>query len=156
MPAARRALVGICSRGMPESAPGLRWEVLQPEQLMVSYYDGPGVQDRWAACAQLLRELRSKPEARFLVYQLEQPPLREVQRLIEAVRGCSWRVAMVSPSVAMRFVASSFSLVAKNVRFFAPEALDAALAHMNCSVAEKLRVRACLERLRANQRSASI
>jgi hypothetical protein len=124
--------------------------MLQPELLMVSYYDGPGASDRWEACAQALSELRSKPEARFLVYQLEQPPMTAVQRLIDVVRGCRWRVAMVSPSVSMRFVASSFSLVVKNVRFFAPEALDAALTHLDCTPAEKVTVRACLSRLRGS------
>lgn len=136
-------------------ARGLSWEILEPELLMVSYYDGPGSSDRWDTMARLLRELISKPQARFLVYQLEQPPLSEVQRLSRAVRGGRWRVAMISPSTAMRFVASSFSLLVKNVRFFAPEALDAALDHLECRPEEKLRVRACLNRQRAreNQRT---
>ena len=116
---------------------------------MVSYYGGEGAHDRWEAVAQLLRELRDKPETRFLVYQLEQPPLSALQLLLDAVRGGRWRVAMVSPSISMRFVASSFSLVVKNVRFFAPETLDAALDHLSCTAAEKLKVRGCLERLRA-------
>jgi hypothetical protein len=134
---------------MVGSARGLRWEILDPELLMVSYYDGPGEHDRWAELAAQLRELRSKPHARFLVCQGEQPPLTEVQRLINAVRGGRWRVAMVSPSVSMRFVASSFSLVVKNVRFFAPEQLDAAFDHLACTPAEKLRVNATMERLRS-------
>ena len=115
---------------------------------MVSYYDGEGVPDRWDECVRLLNELRGQPHTRFLVYQLQQPPLPVVTRLAEAVRGERWRVAMVSPSAAMRFVASSFSLIVKDVRFFAPEALDAALNHLKCSPAEKSRVNACLERLR--------
>jgi hypothetical protein len=107
-----------------------------------------GVQDRWDDCVRLLNELRRQPHTRFLVYQQQQPPLSAVTRLTEAVRGGRWRVSMVSPSAAMRFVASSFSLIVKDVRFFAPEALDAALNHLNCTAAEKGRVTACLERLR--------
>jgi len=133
---------------MGRTAPGLTWEILQPEQLMVSYYDGEGVHDRWDACVRLLHDLRSQPHTRFLVYQQQQPPLSVVTRLTEAVRGGRWRVSIVSPSAAMRFVASSFSLIVKDVRFFAPEALDAALDHLNCKPAEKGRVTACLERLR--------
>ena len=116
---------------------------------MVSYYDGEYGPDRWETVAQLLQELRSQRHTRFLVYQQQQPPLSVLKRLTDAVRGGHWRVAMVSPSAAMRFVASSFSLIVKDVRFFAPEALDAALDHLHCSSAEKRRVGACLERLRA-------
>ena len=115
---------------------------------MVSFYDGEGAQDRWEECAKLLQELRGQPNTRFLVYQQQQPPLNVLQRLTEAVRGGRWRVSIVSPSAAMRFVASSFSLIVKDVRFFAPEALDAALDHLQCSPVEKGRVTGCLERLR--------
>lgn len=115
---------------------------------MVSYYDGEGAQDRWEDVAQLLRDFKSTPSARFLVYQLQQPPLAAIELLVRAVQGCRWRVVMVSPSAAMRFVASSFSLVVKDVRFFAPEALEDALDHLGCTPAEKRRATACLERLR--------
>jgi hypothetical protein len=133
---------------MSGSVRGLVWEILQPEQLMVSYYDGETGADRWDTVAQLLTELRSQRHTRFLVYQQQQPPLSVLTHLTDAVRGAHWRVAMVSPSAAMRFVASSFSLIVKDVRFFAPEALDAALDHLNCSGAERQRVDACLRRLR--------
>ena len=121
--------------------------MLEPEQIMVSYYDGEGEQSRWDACAQLVQELRDQPQTRFLVYQQEQPPLNVVRRMVEVVRGGKWRVSMVSPSASMRFVASSFSLVVKDVRFFSPETLNAALDHLKCSPAEKRRASACLERL---------
>lgn len=126
--------------------------MLQADQILVSYYGGEAEDNRWDEYVALLRSLHGQLHVRFLVdVWREQPPLARIERLLGVVQGKPWRVAMLSSSTAMRFVASSFSLVVRNVRLFAPEDLDAALDHLNCSAAEKEHVGECLQRLRAQQ-----
>jgi hypothetical protein len=135
---------------MSARQPGLAWEMLQAEQILVSYYGGEAEHNRWDEYLAMLRSLHGELHLRCLVdVRREQPPLARIERLLNVVQGKPWRVAMLSASTAMRFVASSFSLVVRNVRLFAPEELDAALDHIQCSAAEKPRVGECLTRLRA-------
>jgi hypothetical protein len=137
---------------MDERQRGLAWEMLQPEQILVSFYGGETEDNRWDPYIAMLRALQDKTPVRCVVdVHRDQPPLARIERLLGVVHGKPWRVSMLSSSAAMRFVASSFSLVVRNVRLFAPEALDDALNHLNCSPSEKQRVSACLQRLRAPQ-----
>lgn len=136
---------------MDDAQRGLAWELLQPEQILVSYYGGELETNRWDAYLEILHALEERPQTRCMVYvPREQPPLARIEKLLGVVRGKPWRVSMISGSAAMRFVASSFSLVVRNVRLFAPDALDSALEHLQCNPHEKQRVSECLGRLSAD------
>jgi hypothetical protein len=48
----------------------------------------------------------------------------------------------------MRFVASAFSLVNKNLRYFTPQELPIALRHLQCTTTEQATVQATLAELK--------
>lgn len=91
---------------------------------------------------------RGELSPRLLLYALEQLPLSAIESMQQVMRGRRWRVAFVSPSIAVRFVASTFALTVRDVRFFSPDALPAALRHLECTGQEEQLVLAALERLR--------
>lgn len=74
---------------------------------------------------------------------------REQQaELQEATKGDILpRVAVVSPSTAARFVASMFTLLNRNIRFFPPSDYSAAMTHLGFSRPEVQAVTRCYEQL---------
>jgi hypothetical protein len=127
---------------------GILWETLRERALFVAYYDGPNPAERWESFVAALGQNQTEMNPRSLVYALEQPPLTAIESMQHVMRGRRWRVAFVSPSIAVRFVASTFALTVRDVRFFSPDALPAALKHLECTGQEEQHVLAALERLR--------
>lgn len=127
---------------------GILWETLRERALFVAYYDGPNPAERWESFVVALGQNHSELNPRLLVYALEQPPLTAIEAMQQLMRGKRWRVAFVSPSIAVRFVASTFALTVRDVRFFSPDALPGALKHLECSGQEEQQVLSALERLR--------
>lgn len=133
---------------MGDAPRGILWETLRERALFVAYYDGPNPAERWEMFVAALGQ-QSDLHPRTLLYALEQPPLSAIEAMQQVMRGRRWRVAFVSPSIAVRFVASTFALTVRDVRFFSPDALLAALKHLECSVQEEQQVLAVLERMRS-------
>ncbi|HET8935877.1 MAG TPA: hypothetical protein VFN67_20660 [Polyangiales bacterium] len=127
---------------------GILWETLRERALFVAYYDGPNPAERWESFVAALGQNQNELNPRALVYALEQPPLTAIESMQHVMRGRRWRVAFVSPSIAVRFVASTFALTVRDVRFFSPDALPAALKHLECTGQEEQLVLIALERLR--------
>jgi hypothetical protein len=127
---------------------GILWEPLKERGLSIAYYDGPNAAERWEMFVAALGQNPQEQNPRLLVYALEQPPLAAIESMQQVMRGRRWRVAFVSPSIAVRFVASTFALTVRDVRFFSPDALPAALKHLECTGQEEQQVLAALERLR--------
>ena len=127
---------------------GILWETLRERALFVAYYDGPNPAERWETFIAALGQCQADLTPRSLLYALEQPPLTAIEAMQQVMRGRRWRVALVSPSIAVRFVASTFALSVRDVRFFSPDALPAALKHLECNGQEEQYMLAALERLR--------
>jgi hypothetical protein len=136
---------------MSHAPRGILWETLKERALFVAYYDGPNPGERWEMFVAALGQSQLEANPRSLVYALEQPPLTAIESMQQVMRGRRWRVAFVSPSIAVRFVASTFALTVRDVRFFSPDALPAALKHLSCNPQEEQQVLAALERLRWGQ-----
>jgi hypothetical protein len=130
---------------------GILWETLRERALLVGFYDGPNPAERWEMFIAALGQTQSERQPRWLLYALEQPPLTAIESMQQIMRGPRWRVAFVSPSIAVRFVASTFALTVRDVRFFSPDALPAALKHLECTGPEEQQVLAVLERLRRGE-----
>jgi hypothetical protein len=138
---------------MSDAPRGILWETLRERALFVAYYDGPNPAERWEMFVAALGQ-HSELHPRSLLYALEQPPLTAIEAMQQVMRGRRWRVAFVSPSIAVRFVASTFALTVRDVRFFSPDALPAALKHLECNGQEQQQVLAALERLRCGALSS--
>jgi hypothetical protein len=132
---------------MSQQARGLVWEALHAEQILVSYFDADGSDEEWRSYLALLKGLSPDRCARLLVYAETPPARRHIDGIVEVVRGKQLRVSLVSPSTAVRFVASTFALIVRGFRFFPPEQLSAALLHIGCDHGEQVKVRQVLDRL---------
>jgi phosphoglycolate phosphatase-like HAD superfamily hydrolase len=128
---------------------GILWELVPERALFVAYYDGPSEEARWESYVSALGEHQHEQNPRSLMYALEQPPLAAIESMLDVLRGRRWRVAIVSASIAVRFVASTFALSVRDVKFFSPGEFPAALKHLECSAQEEHQVLSVLERLRA-------
>lgn len=126
---------------------GLQWEVLNDPLILVTYYDGEGQHTHWDAYLTMVKDIVAKGDPRFLIYTLEPPPRSAIDSLLSVTRGGRWRTALVSPSLAVRFIASTFSLAVRNLRYFQVDALPAALEHLECIPQEKQAVYGALRRL---------
>jgi hypothetical protein len=118
--------------------------------MVVSYSDGPGSDKQWRDYLVTLSGLQSEGSQplRILAYAADAPPRAALDGIMSAARGKAWRVALISPSTAVRFVASTFSFVLRTLRFFAPDELVAAFDHLGCDEVERRKVAEALARLR--------
>jgi hypothetical protein len=129
---------------------GFVWEVLREERMLVSYSDSTGSDQQWLEYIGTLSRLPSEVSRplRILAYAAEAPPRTALEGIMSAARGKSWRVAVISPSTGVRFVASTFSFVIKTFRFFAPNELPAAFDHLGCDQGARSKADEVLARLR--------
>lgn len=124
----------------------LVFEWLSAERMMVMYHGVHEADDvEWDACLDALRTLQSGPVRILVSTQGGRPTRDQQQRLIE-IEKSDWKVAVVSPSTAVRFVVSVFALELPSIRLFAPEHLDEACAYLGCTLDEVAVVRGALER----------
>lgn len=135
---------------MTEAAPGLAFELLERERVLVSYAGPNATQpDVWEPYLALM-EAKISSSLRFLVFQEgSMPSVRDQQRLGALSRPHSPRVALVSTSLSLRFAVSAFSLINKRIKFFTPDELPQAFAHLDLRPWEQPAVLACVERLKA-------
>jgi hypothetical protein len=129
------------------TARGCVWEMLGNDSLVITYCDDAGTTEQWNAYIRMMHGL-NKRGARYLIYCAAVPARDVLSQLAIAARGQPWQVALVSPSTAVRFAASTFSLVVRSFRFFTPDSLREALQHLQCDEAEQDLVRRSLSRLR--------
>jgi hypothetical protein len=101
----------------------------------------------------MMSSMRGRSTARFLVYVGVVPSREVLGNLASTARGQPWHVALLSPSTAVRFAATTFALMVKGFRFFTPERLKDALVHLHCDEGEQQRVMKSLERVRGSDTS---
>jgi hypothetical protein len=138
---------------MPGSSvfhPQFVFELLPEAQIVVSYQSAtpphPSEVHEYGA---LLSSLAEKPDVRCLWFTDGAHPTRSDQEsLSQRVPKHQWRVALVSGSPQIRFIASAFSLVNRNLRYFTPEQLPQALRHLLCTREEQDAVQSVLAELR--------
>lgn len=88
-------------------------------------------------------------QIRVLVHSQGAIPNRHQQRQLSALPNQTLRrIAVISPSPAIRFIVSMFLFVAPHIRLFAPDKLDDAFVFLGFSPAEIATVRDVLTRLR--------
>jgi hypothetical protein len=136
--------------GVQSAIPGMVFEAL-PAQRMVVVWAGKGElsPDEWDRCLASIRSLGDLKGLRLWVWSEGARPSRAQQaELIELTRDADVRAALVSPSVAMRFVVSVFTLVYRDIRLFAPAQLEEAIVQLCESGEEAEVVRAAVERVK--------
>jgi hypothetical protein len=129
---------------------GMTFELMQPEQILVSYQGTDVLPEEWESYLALLSTLTGLESLRFVIFADGSPPSAAHQkRIASLVRGHSWPVALISSSTALRFVVSAFSLVNRSIRYFTPDHIPDALRHIGCSAEEATKVDRLLQRMRS-------
>lgn len=133
------------------SARGMAFEYLEQSRIFVSYQgEHAATAAEWDSYIARVLELTDTVQIRFVVWAgAHPPPSSEQRRIGDAVRGRNHLVALISDSLALRFVVSAFSLVNRHIRYFTPTQWYEALDHVQCNAQEKLVVSACKERLKS-------
>jgi hypothetical protein len=75
------------------------------------------------------------------------PTVAQQRRLLEVTQGTHVPVAIVSSSVAVRFIVSVFALANRHVRFFPAAQIARALSYLCNEQSERAAARTALERL---------
>ncbi|HET6334343.1 MAG TPA: hypothetical protein VFG30_14065 [Polyangiales bacterium] len=130
--------------------PHFAFTYLSAPRILVSYQGTlPPDENEVRNYNQVLRSIAEQPDVRCLWYTEGARPSREQQeRLAAAVPKHQWLVALLSPSPEMRFIASAFSLVNRNLRYFTAQELPLALRHLQCTPDEQSEVQLVLAELR--------
>jgi hypothetical protein len=139
---------------MPSSV-GCVWELLREDALFITYCDDAATPEQWHEYVKFMRGFKGRCSIHFLVYAEAVPPREVLAEIAGVARGEPWTVALISPSLAVRFAASAFALVIKGFRFFSPDSVDAALTHLGCDAARKQRAFQVLARMRGREISLS-
>jgi hypothetical protein len=133
----------------------IAYELLQDDVLIVIYKAAGVPRDgEWDLCLDFLSStLHYGNRLRFFTYNEDGEMPREHQtRLTEMMRGYTHKVAVVSPSLAMRFMVSIFMMWNRNVRFFSPAQVGEAYQHLGCEPSTQLAIEAALDRARGKIR----
>lgn len=137
---------------MQRRGPSFAFAVLPDLEVLLSY-QGPRdpSDEEWARYLTVLDRLHRTPnDYRYLTVSAGGLPSASQQSKVKAVtHGRSPAVAIVSSSIAIRFVVSVLALVNPKVQCFRPDQLDKAYQHLNLAAAAVPRVEATLERLKA-------
>ena len=138
------------------SSPTLVFQWLEREKLAVIYQGNQHAsQDEWRAYMAFLRGI-ANIDHRTLVYSGCHASRSEQDDIRQATSGIATpRVALISPSTAVRFVATMFTLLNRNLRFFAPSEFGAALGHLGCTPEESQLVTRTYEALRDQVEASS-
>lgn len=123
------------------------WEVLG-DSLIVTYSGEGSTPEQWNAYIRMMREARDRGATRYLIYADFVPPAHALADIASIARGQPWQVALISPSTAVRFAASTFAFVTKGFRFFTPDRVADAVAHLGGDEKEQRRAVKVLTRLR--------
>ena len=138
-------MIDSVSPSLPQS---LVHEWLEREcALVVCQNDSAPSADEWAGYLRELRRL-TRIEHRVLLYTEIHLTRQQQTELEDATRSpIAPRVAVVSPSNAVRFVASIFTLLNRNIRFFSPQHYAGALTHLQLRPQEIAAVTTCYGKL---------
>jgi hypothetical protein len=134
------------------TARGCVWEVLPNDSLIVTYCDDTASSEQWSAYLRMMHGCKGRA-VRFLIYCAASPPSEILKQLANIARGQPWQVALLSPSTAVRFAASTFALIVRGFKFFTPDRVREALQHLNCNDAEQEQARRALARCRGTELS---
>jgi hypothetical protein len=134
---------------------GCVWEVLDEGSLLVTYCDEAATIEQWRAYVRLMRDFKGRGGVRFLVYAAAVPSREALGDISSMARGEGWTVALISPSVAVRFAAATFAFVVKGFRFFPPDNVAGALAHLGCNDVQVKQALSALARMRGKDISLS-
>jgi len=126
---------------------GCVWEVLD-NSLVVTYSGEGATAEQWVGYMKMIRRAKESGVTRYLIFADVSPPTHVLADIASVARGAPWQVSLISPSTAVRFAASTFSFVTKGFRFFVPEKVPDALAHLGCDPELQRRGLAVLDRLR--------
>jgi hypothetical protein len=115
--------------------------------LVVCQNDSAPSKEEWTAYLTELRRLATI-EHRVLLYTEIHVTRSQQAELEDATRSqIAPRVAVISPSNAVRFVATMFTLTNRNIRFFSPVQYAGALTHLKLKPREIEPVTHCYGRL---------
>jgi hypothetical protein len=129
------------------------FEVVEDLELLVSYQGRRNPSDdEWDRYVQVLARLHQSPKdyRYFTVSEGGHPSGPQQARVKAAVNGRTPAVAIVSSSIAIRFVGSVLALVNHKVQCFRPDQLARAYAHIALPSRDGPRLEAVLTRLRAS------
>lgn len=145
MPCLLAYMIDQVSPTLPQS---LVHEWLEREcALVVCQNDSAPSPEEWSGYLNELRRL-APIEHRVLLYTEIHLTRQQQAELEEATRGqIEPRVAVVSPNNAVRFVATIFTLLNRNIRFFSPQHYAGALTHLQLRPPEIEAVTSCYGRL---------
>ena len=136
---------------MSELHPSFAFEVVRDLELLVSYQGRRNPSDEeWARYVEVLAHLHqgSNNYRYFTVSEGGHPSGSQQGRVKAVVNGRSPAVAIVSSSIAIRFVGSVLALVNPKVRCFKPEQLELAYAHISVPARDIPRLNSIVARLR--------
>jgi hypothetical protein len=109
--------------------------------------------DRWLKAAADLD--RTGSDFRILVVTEGGHPTKAQVERLKAANKKNPKTAIVSPSLALRFMGGALTFVNPTIRCFAPAEMDGALEHLGISRLERATVLAAVERLRSALAAAS-
>lgn len=127
------------------------FEALEDLELLVAYQGRESPRDvEWDAYLQVLeRQHRVSSRYRYLTISEGGHPSSAQQARVRAVtHGRTPPVAVVSSSIAIRFVTSLLALFNHRVQCFGPEQMERAFEHIGIARSDQARVRACIAKLK--------
>jgi len=136
---------------MSDLRPSFAFEVVRDLELLVSYQGPRNPSDEeWARYVEVLARLHRGPNnyRYFTVSEGGHPSGSQQSRVKAVVNGRSPAVAIVSSSIAIRFVGSVLALVNPKVRCFKPEQVEQAYAHLSVTARDIPRLNSIVTRLR--------
>ena len=127
----------------------LEFEWVPDANLLVAYHANGSVEDDlWDDYVHAIHS-NLGPNLRCLVWNEGGRPTSDQQRrLVAATEGAKVPVAVVSSSIAVRFVVSALALANRHVRYFSVDQVNAALVYLCKDATQRVAAVAAVERVR--------
>lgn len=128
------------------------FEVVRDLELLVSYQGPENPRDEeWDNYVEVLGRLHQAPNGYryFTISEGGHPSGGQQARVKAITNGFTPAVAIVSSSIAIRFVGSVLALVNRKVQVFPPDELEAAYRHIGVAERDVPRLESVVARLRA-------
>ena len=138
--------------------PSFAFEVVRDLELLVSYQGPENPRDEeWDTYVGVLLRLHQAPNGYryFTISEGGHPSGAQQARVKAVTNGFTPAVAIVSPSIAIRFVGSVLALVNRKVQVFRPDELEEAYRHIGVAPGSVPRLEAVVNRLRAQVSAAN-
>jgi hypothetical protein len=132
--------------------PSFVFEVVRDLELLVSYQGPENPRDEeWDNYVQVLARLHQTPNGYryFTISEGGHPSGAQQARVKAITNGLTPAVAIVSSSIAIRFVGSVLALVNRKVQVYRPDELDEAYRHIGVAERDVARLESIVGRLRA-------